>query len=145
MQNKKNVVVLISILLFITVSSLVGNFIYSRYYKIDFTPYTYVFQSNIADSPDKEHSVSVTIYKMDEDSEIAYIMATLGSLDNNGGYSKNAKTIFWQEVNSDSIKQKTINGETLANWIDVTWLNSQTIKINSITFDIKDAYDYRRN
>lgn len=122
----------------------IGNFIYNHYYKIDITPYTYTFLARIVNSDDKQHSVSVTIYKTVEDSDIAYIMGTLGSLDIKKDYSKNVKTIFWQEVSSESIKEKIINDETLANWIEVAWLDSQTVTINGMTVNINDIYDYRR-
>lgn len=120
-------------------------FIYNNYYKIDVRPFTYVFISRIVESPDKQHSVLVQIYKTTKDSDSAYIMGTLGTLDNRKGYTKDSKTIFWQKVNSDSIKEKTINDVSFENWIKVAWLDAQNVNINGISLNVNNVYDYRRD
>ena len=69
--------------------------------------------SRIVESPDKKHSVGIDIYKTTDNSDIAYIMGTVGTWAKGKGFTKDSKTIFWQKVNSSSIKKKIINGETL--------------------------------
>ncbi len=144
MKNKKIKIVVTSTLLLVVIFS-IFYFIYNNYYKIDVRPFTYVFTSRIIESPDKQHSVLVQIYKTTEDSGSAYIMGTLGTLDNKKGYTKDSKTIFWQKVNSDSIKEKTINDVSFVNWIEVTWLDAQNVNINGISLNINNVYDYRRD
>ena len=144
MKTKKAKIVFISILLS-AVAFLICYSIYNNYYKIDISPFTYVFTSRIVESPDKQHAVQVQIYKTAKDSDSAYIMGTLGTLDDRKGYTKDSKTIFWQKVNSNSIKKKTINDVTLDNWIEVAWLDEQNINVNGIPLNINNVYDYRRD
>lgn len=144
MKNRKTTVIFLAILLSIIAIFLICKIIYNHYYKIDLANYTYSFYSRAVQSPDKKHSISIIIHKTTQDSDTAYIMGILGASDNNGGYTKGTRTIFWQKVNSNSIKDKTINNVLLSNWIDVTWLDLQTVQINGITLNINNTYDYRR-
>ncbi|SHH95077.1 Signal transducer regulating beta-lactamase production, contains metallopeptidase domain [Sporobacter termitidis DSM 10068] len=112
---------------------------------IDISPFTYVFTSRIVESPGKQHAVQITIYKDAEDSDSTYIMGNIGSLDDRKGYTKDSRTIFWQKADSNSIEDKTVDGETLDNWIEVAWLDEQNININGISLNINNVYDYRRD
>ncbi len=141
---KKIKIGFIPVLIFIIVGFSICNFIYNYYYKIDITSFAYSFTSRIVESPDKEHSILVSIYKTDEDSDIAYIMGTVGALDDRKGYNKDGRLIFWQKINSDIIINKTIDGVEFSNWVDVTWIDAQNININGITLNISNVYDYRR-
>ncbi len=139
MKNKKVIIVFASIVLLAGVFS-IWKYIYNTYYMIDTSPYQYVFASRFEESPDNKHSVGVNICKTTENSDIAYIMGIL-----NTSGSNEPKTIFWQKINNGSIKEKTINGNTLGNWIDVTWLDAENVNINSISVNINRGYDYRRD
>lgn len=141
MKKEKITILLICVLMS---GFFIGKLIYNNYYKIDISPFEYIFLSRIVDSPDENYTIMVEIYKTTEDSDLAYIMGTLGTLETGKEYT-DSKTIFWQKVNSNSIKEKTIDGLTLANWIDVNWLDNQTININEISLDINSVYDYRRD
>lgn len=143
MKNKKVIIVFASIVLLAGVFS-IWRFIYNNYYMIDTSPYKYAFASRYEESPDKKHTVRVDIYKTTENSDIAYIMGTVCTWAKGKGYIE-SKTIFWQKVNSNSIKEKTISGTTLDNWIDVTWLDAENVNINGISVNINRGYDYRRD
>nr|WP_319489852.1 hypothetical protein [uncultured Caproiciproducens sp.] len=144
MKNKKVIIIFASIVLLAGVFS-IWKYIYNTYYMIDISPFKYVFLSRSIESPDKKHSVGVYIYKTTEDSDIAYIMGTVGMWAKGKGYTEDSKTIFWQKISSNSIKEKPINGITLGNWIDVTWLDEENVNINGISVNINRRYDYRRD
>lgn len=136
---------LIGILSLIIILAAICNFIYLHYYKIDTSKFSYTFNSRVVLSPDKRYALMVDLYKTTEDSDVTYIMGTLGSLDDHKGYTKDAKIIFWQRVDSHLIKEKQIQDVVLTSWVDVTWLEDHWIEINGITFNIHKGYDYRRD
>lgn len=86
----------------------------------------------------------ITIYKEDSENDTAYIMADIYKLPDN---KKNqAKTIFWQEVKSDTLKYINKDGTVYDYWVDNFWVDSETVSINGIQLNInRDKYDYRRN
>ena len=123
----------------------ISKYINKNYYEIDISSFKYVFTSRTIESPDQRHSVEIDIYKTARDSDIAYIMGTVGTSSVWKGYTEDSKTIFWQKIKSYSIKEKTIHGVTLDNWIDVTWLDNENININGMIVNINQGYDYRRD
>lgn len=139
MKSKKIIIVFASIVLLAGAFS-IWKYIYNTYYMIDTSPFKYSFQSGGGKAPDKKHSVVIDIYKTTENSDIAYIMGTL-----NTSGSDEIKTIFWQKIDSSSIKEKTINGITFDNWIDITWLDAENVNIDGISVNINHGYDYRRD
>lgn len=141
MKNPK--IKIISVIILVVVFS-ISYFIYNSYYKIDVSSFSY-FLTRLVESPDKQYSVKVDILKNPKENHSAYIMGTLGIRDEGGGYSIKS-IIFWQKVDSSIIKEKTINGEVMYDFlIDADWVNEQTININGIQLNINDAYDYRRD
>jgi hypothetical protein len=134
MKKKKFMFIIIAIVLCI---GLIGFSIYDNFYKIDLTQFEYDFLAQIVPSPDAKYTISIDIYRTTEDSEISYISGLLiRESDNVQIPDTLVKRIFWQKVNSNDIEN---------NWIDVTWLDNETVNINNITVNIfKDVYDYRR-
>jgi len=115
---------------------LIGFYVYNNFYRIDRSQFNYIFLSRIVDSPNGKYAISLDI--LAEDSQITYIEGNLIAKSQQRDIpSTKVKTIFWQKVNSIDIRD---------NWVDVSWIDNETVKINNITVNIfKDAYDYRRN
>ena len=139
MHKKLILIVLILIVVIFTCYSL-----YNNYYKIDITNYKFSFLAHITESPDEKYRLSITIYKENKESNTAYIMANIRKLPENK--QSQAKTIFWQEVESDTLKYINKDGTTYDYWVDNFWINSETVSIKGIPLNInRDTYDYRRN
>lgn len=117
---------------------LIGFYVYNNFYRIDRSQFNYIFLSRIVDSPNGKYAISLDILRTAEDSQITYIEGNLIAKSQQRDIpSTKVKTIFWQKVNSIDIRD---------NWVDVSWIDNETVKINNITVNIfKDAYDYRRN
>lgn len=141
-MKKRTLRIIISVMIVTICLCLVGLYCYDKYYRIDTSQFHYTFLSRIVESPDGKHQVFITVYKDSENSEVAYIKGNLNLVSS----QKDApKTIFWQKVNSSDIDNRLINDMLLDNWVDVEWINNDTVKINNITVNIhKDIYDYRR-
>jgi hypothetical protein len=138
---RKRLIIATTIILSIAAIFLVYSYVYNNYYKIDITPFKYHFLARYAESPDKQHAIGLTIHRERKNSDVTYIMGDLGSADENKGYTKDSKTIFWEKVDSKSIHSKKINDLILNDWIDIEWIDSNTVKINGITLDIHKGYD----
>lgn len=87
--------------------------------------------------------MGITIYKENKESDTAYIMADINKLPDNK--KDLGKTIFWQEVKSDTLKHMDKDGTIYDYWVDNYWVDSETVSINGIQLNVnKDKYDYRR-
>ncbi len=117
--------------------------VYNNYYRIDITNYRFSFLAHLIKSPDENYRMGITIYKENKESDTAYIMADINKLPDN---KKNlAKTIFWQEVKSDTLKHMDKDGTIYSYWVDNYWVDSETVSINGIQLNVnEDKYDYRR-
>lgn len=136
---KKRILKIFAIILVVALClGLIGFYVYNNFYRIDRSQFHYIFLSRIVDSPDGKYDISLEILRTTEDSEITYIEGNLIAKSQQRDIpSTKVKTIFWQKVNSIDIKD---------NWVDVSWIDNETVKINNITVNIfKDVYDYRRN
>lgn len=136
---KKRILKIFAIILVVALClGLIGFYVYNNFYRIDRSQFHYIFLSRIVDSPNDKYDISLEILRATEDSEITYIEGNLIAKSQQRDIpSTKVKTIFWQKVNSIDIKD---------NWVDVSWIDNETVKINNITVNIfKDVYDYRRN
>lgn len=142
-MKKRTVVIIASVIIVTLCLCLSGLYCYNNYYKIDMSQFNYIFLSRIVDSPDGKYQIYISVLKNSENSEFSYIKGNLYLVSKQGDAPK---TIFWQKVNSNDINNKWVNGAWLDNWVDVVWIDKETVRINNITVDIfKDVYDYRRN
>lgn len=137
-MKKRKLTIFTIILVVALCLGLIGFYVYNNFYRIDRSQFNYIFLSRIVDSPNDKYEISLDILRTTEDSEITYIEGKLIAKSQQRDIpSTKVKTIFWQKVNSIDIKD---------NWVDVSWIDNETVKINNITVNIfKDAYDYRRN
>lgn len=141
--KKRTLIIVTSVIIVTLCFIIIGFYCYDNYYKVDISQFHYTFLSRIVDSPDSKYQISISILKSSQNSEDSYIKGDLHLVSNQRDVPK---TIFWQKVNSSDINNKWINGLWLDNWVDVVWLDKETVRINNITVDIfKDVYDYRRN
>lgn len=134
------------IILILTIISIIfiAYNIYNNYYYIDKTDYKFSHLAYITKSPDRKQSMTINIYKKNKESNIAYIEAIIYKLPDSKDNQR--KTIFWQEVESDSLKCVDEDGIVDNYCVDNFWINSETVSINGIQLTInKDKYDYRRN
>lgn len=132
--------------------------IYNQFYRIDMSSLTIGYSGGEFDSPDDKYQMRMVIWLKEEDDSVAYIMGTLVTkvylAENHTLISdKNSKVIFWNRVNSSEYITYTIadnvnsNGKDVTdNFMDVEWLDEQTIRIEDITLNVKkEVFDYRRN
>ncbi|MCL2323087.1 MAG: hypothetical protein FWC47_13420 [Oscillospiraceae bacterium] len=55
------------------------NFVYNKYYKIDYASFSYYYGTNIEKSPDKQHVVSMTVCREEENNAISYIIGIVAT------------------------------------------------------------------
>lgn len=117
--------------------------VYNNLYKIDTSSLRYNFLARIVDSPDSQYSLSINIRRTAENSDVTFIQGHLYSSKDD---HKNSRVIFWQKVHTAEIQTHQVDESTvLDNWVDVEWVDSQTVMINHIEVNLGKGYDYRRS
>lgn len=146
-REKRTLIIAISVIIVTLCFSIIGFYCYDNYYKVDKSQFHYTFLARIVDSPDNKYAISIEIYKTSKNSQDSYIEGNLELVSKRRGIPwKTIRTIFWQKVKSSDINNKRIGNLRLDNWVDVVWIDKETVRINNISVNIvKDVYDYRRN
>jgi len=149
--TKRKVKIISSIVLSAILVFLIHNFVYHHYFKQDITQFRYGFSAGSAISPNEQHSVHLVIKRAEMDSDVSYIVGWLNFAGNahpynNGWAESEPRIIFWQRVETDSINEKVFDdGLVIENWIDLEWMDNDTVYINGTNVNINRGFDYRRN
>lgn len=169
--TKRKVKIMIFVVLSAIIVFSVYTFVYNHFFRQDITQFRYGFSAGSAISPDEQHSVHVVIERAERDSDISYIVGWLNFANNdypdNRWASSEPRIIFWQRVETESIGYKILDesdwyneieswtsigsekddivGRVIDNWIELAWIDNNTVYINGINVSINRGFDYRRN
>ena len=140
-MNRRRITILI--ITVVCVCFICGYLVYSNYYRIDLSQYGYGGIMAYAESPDGTQTITASILRIKESSDISYIVGRLSPIGEhlNGTATK---VIFYQRVNTESLDTVEEYG-IIHEQVDLKWIDNRTAEINGIVVDTSKGYDYRRN